>query len=451
MKRWCLLLLWSGLAWAQAPPDLRVKVTFHTEPAHLQIFSVTEAGVGPLGESQVPLFLHLQPGRKLKLFFAYQAKDPGLEGRQLYTIDPSDLHPLAERDGVVTEARYPATGVLPVQLLPSERALLPEPKPRKRRVWPGLLALLGVTAGVLVLSTRQQRQQQALERAETLLDLSNRLEHRDALTGKKMGAFLIMERLGQGGMATVYRGVPENNLNESQSVAVKVLHANDEQTVERLRREVQVCRDLDHPSIVQFIDAGLEAERFFIVMELIRGETLRSRIESRGISAPQTYRLLKPVMKALEYAHARGVVHRDLKPDNVMIQRQTGRVVLMDFGLARRHDLANVTTTGSLLGTPAYLAPEQVSGQYSAASDQYALGVMAFELLTGQLPFPGTDPLALIMAHVQQTPPTLSSLKPSLPGRLDAVLARMLAKQPEQRYPSLTEVLMDWEAAVPNA
>jgi eukaryotic-like serine/threonine-protein kinase len=171
-------------------------------------------------------------------------------------------------------------------------------------------------------------------------------------------------------------------------------------------------------------------------MELIEGGTLRERLKNRAVSAREAWAALQPVCSALAYAHSRGVVHRDLKPENLMITAG-GLLKVADFGLARAQDQKKLTQTGAVLGTPAYMAPEQIHGEAPSPSmDQYAIGVLAYELLTGRLPFRDPDPVRQIFMTLTETPVAPSKFAPVDPS-VDRVVLRMLAKQPAERYPSV--------------
>ncbi|MCA9795174.1 MAG: serine/threonine protein kinase, partial [Candidatus Eremiobacteraeota bacterium] len=222
----------------------------------------------------------------------------------------------------------------------------------------------------------------------------------------------------------------------ADAVAVKVLsNLRDETFKARFRREIRVMAEMHHPNIVKVLDFGEQDGRLYLVMELVRGHTLRDWAHQRRLSPSQVADILGPVSSALEYAHRKGVIHRDLKPENIMLTEEE-RVLVMDFGLARRSSFDTVTQTGNILGTPLYMAPEQFEGEIDAASDQYALGIMAFELLTGELPFYHTEAIALIMAHLQEEAPLVSGHDRGL-APLDPVVARMLAKDKADRYASI--------------
>ncbi|MFY1831476.1 serine/threonine-protein kinase [Myxococcus fulvus] len=246
--------------------------------------------------------------------------------------------------------------------------------------------------------------------------------------------------LGAGGSSTVYEA---HDLLERHRVALKVLatpHA-DASTVARFRQEVEHARALEHVNILRVFDVGMDGERHFLTVELLDGMDLRQRMMERRPTLAEALRWLTHAAVALEHAHGRGVLHRDVKPANLFITRG-GVLKLMDFGLAKSAHVAGTTAQGMVLGTPEYMAPEQVMGSppVSSTTDLYALGIVAYELLTGQLPFRHTDPVPLMFLHVQQAPVPLTTLRPNLPRPFERVVLRLLEKRPEDRYASAAEL-----------
>ncbi|MFN8607600.1 MAG: protein kinase [Vulcanimicrobiota bacterium] len=261
------------------------------------------------------------------------------------------------------------------------------------------------------------------------------------LVGQVLGNYHIVEGLGSGGMASVYKA----QTPEGEMVALKVIrsdHMNPE-FQQRFEREIRVSMKLDHPCVVRTLDWGQHEGMSFLVMELVDGIPLKKFIGPQGMDTAEAMRLLKGVVEGLSYAHSLGIVHRDVKPENVMIARG-GHAKLMDFGLARDKDVKTVTKIGSAIGTAEYMAPEQIlRGPERAGltdkTDQYALGILVFEVLTGSRPFEWDDPGKLIRMHLTQAPPTISSRRSDVPPAVDQVVARMLHKEAEERYASVSE------------
>ncbi len=253
--------------------------------------------------------------------------------------------------------------------------------------------------------------------------------------GSTLGAYHLMERIGRGGMASVYRAYHQAL---DRLVAVKVLpefFAEDAIYRERFQHEAWSVARLRHPNILQVFDFGSEDGVPFIVMELVEGGTLADRL---GAPMPldAAISLLEPVAAALDYAHSRGVLHRDVKPTNILL-REDGSPVLADFGLAKIAGLRRLTASGSVMGTPEYMSPEQAEDRgVSQASDLYSLAVVAHEMLTGRVPFEGDTPAAVLVSHVTRPLPAAHELRGELSAHVEDVLRRGLAKNPDDRYPS---------------
>ena len=261
-----------------------------------------------------------------------------------------------------------------------------------------------------------------------------------ALRTATIGEYDIAGEIGRGGMAVVFLA---HDLSLNRKVAIKVLLPEllyTEGMDRRFKHEARIAAKLDHPNIL-VIHAVREAnELLFIVMKLVEGLPLSGIVKAAGpLPIPVVRLVVRHVAEALSYAHGEGVVHRDVKPANIMVDRR-GNVVVMDFGIAKAADDAHLTRTGLVIGTPAYMSPEQCLAQGVApASDQYSLGVVAYELLTGRTPFRGSA-LEMQWAHATAGPPTVRSLRPDCPTELDALVLRMLAKAPADRWPTLHDV-----------
>ena len=271
--------------------------------------------------------------------------------------------------------------------------------------------------------------------------------------GQKLaGRYVLEELVGQGGMSSVYRA--RDTVLERQ-VAIKVLHehySSDAEYVERFRREARAIARLSHPNIVTVIDRGEFEGRQFIVFEHVPGETLKDVIEREGpLPIPRALALTHQIARALAFAHELGVVHRDVKPQNVLIDHD-GSAKVSDFGVARTLDVKDeLTESGTVLGTSDYIAPEQASGERAAEySDQYSLGVVLYELLTGELPYPASNVMAVALRHLHDPVPSAHQRRPDVPARVDAIVARALAKRPRDRFASMEAMTAALEAALPQ-
>ena len=259
------------------------------------------------------------------------------------------------------------------------------------------------------------------------------------------GRYVLERKLGSGGMADVWLAQDQEL---SRKVAVKVLHeryANDEQFVERFRREATHAAGLSHPNIVSIFDRGEAEGSYYIVMEYVEGRTLKELIVTRGACpVPVAVSYVRQVLAALRYAHRNGIIHRDIKPHNVIVDRE-GRAKVADFGIARA-GTSQMTEAGSIIGTAQYLSPEQARGSVvDESSDLYSTGIVLYELLTGQVPFNGDTPVEIAMKHLSQPPQPPSALRHEVPHDLDLVVLRALAKEPADRYRTAQEMDRDLE------
>jgi serine/threonine-protein kinase len=266
--------------------------------------------------------------------------------------------------------------------------------------------------------------------------------------GRQLGQYTLEAPLGKGGMASVYRAY---QASVKRYVAIKVMSPElsaDPRFVERFRREVEIIGQLEHPHIVPVIDFGTADGVYFIVMRLIEGGSLDDIVRTRKLSLPEIARYLDQMSAALDYAHGKGVIHRDLKLSNVLIDK-TNNTYLTDFGIAHIESGNPLTATGLVMGTPAYMSPEQAMGRpLDSRSDVYALGVMLYEMVTGQLPFRADTPAALIFQHVYETPRSPKLLRPDLPDSVAAVIEHALAKDPDTRPATAGQLSDEFAAAV---
>ncbi len=453
-----LVLLATALSWAEpAPLHGKIRVKFMTEPADCDVSvrlisdppSVPPHPLGKAGEEilidldnargSIPWARVLHDASTFTIVFSrhgYQSAENQFSTSLISTYLQSRAfhqgHPLI----------LPTNGQSVALAWQPGLSTLPDNKWMFRAVVAGLgTVLLAVAWGF----SRERRRRAAQVDNERRRDIMSRVVPSadfDPLIGKNLGRYFILERLGRGGMADVYRAIA-NDGDASDEMALKVIHAQtaeNQEFQERFKREVQVCQKLRHPNIVALYDYGNVEGRYYMVMELVRGRMLRDVLQSgAGMKIGDAIELLAPIVGAIAFAHENGVVHRDLKPENVMVTN-TGVIKVMDFGLARAHNSATVTETGSVLGTPQYMAPEQITRAEMVPSiDQYALGVMAYEMLSGHLPFEADDTLQVIMMHLAEPAPPLKNHRPDLPMAVNDVVMQMLAKSPAERYPSVNE------------
>ena len=261
------------------------------------------------------------------------------------------------------------------------------------------------------------------------------------------GRYELEELVGSGGMATVYRA--HDRLLE-RPVALKILHeqfSQDAEALERFGREARAVAQLAHPNIVTVIDRGEDAGRPYIVFEYVGGENLKQLVAREGpLPVPTVIELGLQVARALEAAHGRGVVHRDVKPQNVLLADE-GRAKVTDFGIARARGTEGMTLTGTIMGTSDYIPPEQARGEAAGEpGDVYSLGVVLFELLTGRLPYEAENAVAVAMRHVNDPVPSVRELRPDVPPRLEALVRRALAKEPRDRFASMSDLVAELEA-----
>jgi len=264
---------------------------------------------------------------------------------------------------------------------------------------------------------------------------------RDDLIGTTLGNYRILEAIGQGGMARVYRAHQENL---GRDVAVKVLppwYANDRSFVERFNLEARLIARLSHPNIVTVHDASEQNGHLYIVMQLVDGGTLKQRLdqfqrEGRMIDTAEVVSIFTQLADALTYAHEQGVIHRDIKPVNVLMDRAS-RPILSDFGIAKvlASKQLNLTRPGAGVGTPEYMSPEQCQGgAVDGRADIYALGVMLFEAQTGRTPFLGDNYPALAHSHIYERPPQPRTINPNIHPAIEHIILTALMKNPQQRY-----------------
>jgi serine/threonine protein kinase len=262
------------------------------------------------------------------------------------------------------------------------------------------------------------------------------------------GRYELEKLVGSGGMSNVFRA--HDRLLE-RTVALKILHeqyTRDDDYVERFRREARAVAQLTHPNIVTVIDRGEQDGRQFIVFEFVEGENLKEVIAHGQVPVREAVGLALQVARALSFAHRRGLVHRDVKPQNVLLN-EDGQAKVTDFGIARSLDVQGVTQTGTVLGTSDYIAPEQARGQkVDPKTDMYSLGAVLYELLTGDVPFAGDNFVAVAMRHVNEPAPSVLEHRPDCPVRLDLAVRRAMAKDPADRFESMDDFASELETCL---
>ncbi len=391
------------------------------------------------GQEHYVTFLTIPPGAVISL----QGQDLGKSGTPLAVPLTGDDHALLNfviklqgyetREFSVTEAglklakKLPNNQNGPIVLRPASLAAYLTVF-RIPLLGVALLAALGMAVAAHML-----RSQKRAHKLEALLARADA----GGLEGSVLGGYKLVSLLGAGGMGRVFLGEPQSRGLEP--AAVKVLESQDEEMRRRFLREVKLCKGMDHPHIVRIYGWGEEEGATFMAMELVEGGTLRERLRGAGLPPEEVRAVLLPLFQALAHAHERGVVHRDLKPENVMFTRR-GTLKVMDFGLSRGDNSTNLTQVGTVVGTPAYMAPEQVQGvSYGPAIDQYALGVLAYELLTGRQPFTAPEPVQVLFMHVGENAAPLTRFRPDLPAEVNQIVLKMLAKAPAARFASVEE------------
>ncbi len=266
-----------------------------------------------------------------------------------------------------------------------------------------------------------------------------------SLEGQSLGKYRILEPLGRGGMAQVYKAY---HPQLDRYVAVKILRSDlveEEEFLARFRREARAVAALRHPNIVQIFDFDVQNDLYYMVMELLEGDTLKAylnalRVRSEKLPLGEMVRIFSDVLAGLTYAHGEGIIHRDLKPANIMLTRR-GQAVLTDFGIAQIIGGTQYTVSGALMGTLSYMAPEQgLNGHSDARSDIYSLGIAYYEALTGTVPFDADTPLAILMKHINDPLPLPRKFDPTIPESFERVALTALAKRPQDRFGSASEM-----------
>lgn len=263
------------------------------------------------------------------------------------------------------------------------------------------------------------------------------------------GRYIVQKLIGEGGMANVYLA---NDIILNRPVAVKVLHeqlAKQERFIERFRREAEAVASLVHPNIVEIYDVGQYDNCYFIVMELLEGKTLKEYVkEKHQLGVSETITIMKQVCEGVDVAHRHGIVHRDLKPQNIFI-REDGLIKIMDFGIAYQQDASPLTQTNAVMGSVHYLSPEQAKGEPATIqTDIYSLGIVMYECLTGVVPFTGDSAVNIVLRHLRESVPYVSEKNEHVPQSVENIIICATAKNPDDRYHSLSEMRYDLDTAL---
>jgi tRNA A-37 threonylcarbamoyl transferase component Bud32 len=436
------VVLALALGWVSLPVPAQVVgyggsnrlLAFHSQPPGASV----RLGTSYLGRADDghPVVIQVQNGGE-RTMFTFQLTLDGYQPRDV-KVSSVDLTP-------TSVYQVPAVELIPASVAVWLRDL----------VWThaAVLASLVVLGVALVVWYVRSRRAAHLEQKEMarqaqmveVLTSSTGESTVASLMGRRLGQFLVVEEIGRGGMATVYKALPADSMNDSEAVAIKVIkedHLADVESRARFEREVRIGAKLNHPNIVRLLDWGATGP-YYLVMELVREE---------GMSPSEALHLMRPVFEAMAYAHDLGVWHRDLKPENIFVGNRDGRLTVMDFGISRQATDATVTSTDQMPVTPGYMSPEQFSAKnVAAASDQYSLGVMVWELIAGHRPFEDPSPLVVVLKHVQSPLPSLRAECPQVSGAFEAALNRMMAKNVSDRYSNLQEAYAALEhAAMPR-
>lgn len=424
------------------PRDDLMEVVFFTNPSGARVFREQAGGNDFLGLSGelIPL--------RLSAFWNPQTRLA--EPRVFFELEHYKKTDPVKAAGLWENLRYP----------PKPNTLQLEPA-----VWwaptyywvmanpvPAIAILLGVVgslAGGTIYTLRHREILKRLRARDAVVAELEKsaLNREDKWIGKLLGNWRVMSKLGAGGMAVVYKAISDDDLllgDEAPAVAIKLMNldlSENDEFRKRFQREIQVSRKLSDPAIVRVVDFGDKDGHLYLAMELVEGVPLRDYVRP-NFPIGEALQYFEQMLRGLAHAHKEGVVHRDIKPDNIMVTKD-GRIKIMDFGLARDQAVnTQITQSGSVLGTPAYVSPEQITGGgMNKSSDQYSLGITFYEVLTGRRPFANEDSVALLFSHLSEKVVSMREWRPEIPASIDGVVLRMLAKDPSERFANLEECL----------
>lgn len=377
-----------------------------------------------------------------------------------FTLEAEGYEPLPQtlltsrmQDGMV----WPSSGKL--QLTPKSGAVAL----KRFLMQENGLALRATLIGVILFGTlggwvyrRERSLRKTVQRMEADYrqgnDRGNKSSYDHNVDGLAAMGYHVTGELGRGGMAIVYDVIRND---EEEHMALKLLNketSKDTDAIKRMRREIKILRELQHPCIVPLYDFGEVNGHYFLVMQKVDGDSLRDVLDRGPIAYAQGILWIAALLEGMAYAHQRSVIHRDLKPENVMI-RSDGRLQILDFGISRSTTSNTfVTMDDTVLGTPAYMAPERFAGEADQSSDQYALGIMCYEILTGEHPIGVTSDIAVILhKQLYEKPRPAVELQPTIPQALNFVVMTMLEKSPNRRFPNLEQARKELYKAVPAA
>lgn len=434
-------------------PDDEKTVVFWTYPPQAAVY-VTSVSA-PHGQGK-PVGFAGQPIRLKSSGFWDPAKqtlrDPEVQFRGVKYYD--DSTPIVA-SGVLDNGRFPEKGLFQLTTPYWWAPLYYYARLHPTQLAFGIpLVVGGMIGGVVVFFRRRRQMEFMLAREKRLAQLENDARYKeDQWLGKLLGRWRLMSKLGAGGMAVVYRAIDDADLllgEEAPGVALKLMNvelSDNEEFRKRFEREINVCKKLNDPAIVRLEDFGDQDGHLYLVMELVDGQPLRDFVRA-NFPLGEALEYFEQILTGLAHAHREGVVHRDIKPDNIMVSKE-GRIKIMDFGLARSQAVnTQITQSGAVLGTPAYVSPEQITGGgMNKSSDQYSLGITFYELLTGRRPFTNEDSVALLFSHLSEQATSMREWRPEIPESIDKVVLRMLLKDPSERFADLEECLKALKAA----